>query len=98
MPRKPPQLTARELLSLFRYALRNAQDLVGDAEALLLAERWPRAYALAHVAHEELAKCLGLMNMWVLSVRGDPNPWGQFWRNWRVHAFKIQLALGGSWS
>jgi AbiV family abortive infection protein len=37
----------------------NARELINDAEVLLAAGRWPRAYALAVLAHEEFGK--GLM-------------------------------------
>jgi AbiV family abortive infection protein len=39
----------------------NARELINDAEVLLAAARWPRAYALAVLAHEEFGK--GLMAM-----------------------------------
>ena len=39
----------------------NARELINDAEVLLAAGRWPRAYALAVLAYEEFGK--GLMAM-----------------------------------
>lgn len=47
------------LLAFWQAAEANARDLIGDAEILLERERWPRAFALAVLAHEEFGK--GLM-------------------------------------
>jgi AbiV family abortive infection protein len=44
----------------------NARELINDAEVLLAAGRWPRAYALAVLAHEEFGK--GLMAMALLAA------------------------------
>jgi len=49
------------LVQLALAAEENARELINDAEVLLAAARWPRAYALAVLAHEEFGK--GLMAM-----------------------------------
>jgi AbiV family abortive infection protein len=49
------------LVELAIAAEANARELISDAEVLLAAGRWPRAYALAVLAHEEFGK--GLMAM-----------------------------------
>ncbi len=45
-------------MALSRAAEENARSLVSDAEVLLSAGRWPRAYSLAVLAHEEFGKSL----------------------------------------
>jgi AbiV family abortive infection protein len=50
------QKTRDEFLALYRLAHNNASDLLRDAEILLEKERYPRAYALAFTALEEIAK------------------------------------------
>lgn len=47
----------------------NARELVNDAEVLLAAGRWPRAYALAVLAHEEFGK--GLMAVALATAHPD---------------------------
>jgi AbiV family abortive infection protein len=56
-PGQPPSWPA--LHEFWQAAEANAQDLISDAEALLAMRRWPRAFALAVLAHEEFGK--GLM-------------------------------------
>lgn len=66
-----------------------------EAGILFNAGRSSRAYALAHLAHEELAKCSALLNIWLLERAGGDAPWELFWHKWRNHDFKVQLALAG---
>ncbi len=56
------------LLQLALAAEANARELINDAEVLLAAGRWPRAYALAVLAHEEFGKC----NMAMALVAAPP--------------------------
>jgi AbiV family abortive infection protein len=49
------------LVQVAHAAEANAQELIIDAEALLAAGRWPSAYALAVLAHEEFGKALMAM-------------------------------------
>ncbi len=48
--------TAGQLRQLAQAAAQNATDLAADARLLLDAGRFPRAYALATLALEELGK------------------------------------------
>lgn len=73
----------------------NAVALTEEAGILFNAGRSSRAYALAHLAHEELAKCSALLNIWLLERAGGDAPWELFWHKWRNHDFKVQLALAG---
>jgi AbiV family abortive infection protein len=52
----PQQNMHNEFLTLYRVAHNNAIDLLRDAEILFEKERYPRAYALAFTALEEIAK------------------------------------------
>ena len=54
------------LVQLALAAEANARELINDAEVLLEAACWPRAYALAVLAHEEFGK--GLMAMALVSA------------------------------
>jgi AbiV family abortive infection protein len=49
------------LVQLALAAEANARELISDAEVLLAAGRWPKAYALAVLAHEEFGKALMAM-------------------------------------
>ncbi len=95
MPDAAPNLSPDETMELFRRVHGNAQSLATEAQLLLQAGHIARAYALGHLAHEELAKCLGLLNIWVLQLTAGAPPWELFWRKWRQHGFKVQLALAG---
>lgn len=95
-PKAPPTLSPDEVLDLYRAVLDNAIELTEEAEIMLGASHRCRAYALAHLAHEEIAKCIGLLSIWVgLQVRGVPPQWELFWRKWSKHEFKVQLAMVG---
>lgn len=73
----PPLPPRDELLTLFRTALANAQDLLSDADILLNARRWPRAHALATLAWEELGKAhLCLIAVTVPSDVSPEDFWG----------------------
>jgi AbiV family abortive infection protein len=56
------------LVQLALAAEANARELINDAEVLLAAGRWPRAYALGVLAHEEFGKC----NMAMALVAAPP--------------------------
>src|SRR5258708_34935797 len=45
-----------DLLALFQATKANAGDLISDAELLADVGRFPRAHALATLAHEEIGK------------------------------------------
>jgi len=90
------KLSPQATMELFTAVLRNAEALASEARLLLDAKHTARAYALAHLAHEELAKCFGLLNVWLTQVlSADVAPWQLFWTRWRHHGFKVQLALAG---
>ncbi len=89
-------LTPDVTMELFAAVLNNSEALSSEAGLLLDAKHAPRAYALAHLAHEELAKCFGLLNIWLTQILSVANAhWKLFWKRWRHHGFKVQLALAG---
>jgi AbiV family abortive infection protein len=95
-PAENSDLTPKATMELFAAVLSNAEALASEAQLLLDARHASRAYALAHLAHEELAKCYGLLNIWLTQVLStDSAPWQLFWKRWRHHGFKVQLALAG---
>jgi AbiV family abortive infection protein len=63
-----PVPSLQAFLALSQAAEENARSLIGDAEVLLCAGRWPRAYSLAVLAHEECGK--SLMAMALLGAPG----------------------------
>ena len=54
-PDNGPSLTPEQTMELFAAVLANAESLAAEAQLILDAQRAPRAYALGHLAHEELA-------------------------------------------
>jgi AbiV family abortive infection protein len=87
VPEIPPR---DDLLALQRAALANAHDLLDDAQLLLDAGRWPRAYALATLAWEELSKA----QLCVLAVimAGDMTA-EDFWAEYKTHEGKLGRVL-----
>jgi AbiV family abortive infection protein len=81
----------------------NARELINDAEVLLAAGRWPRAYALAVLAHEEFGK--GLMAVALATAPPDAQQPGRLQELTAGHlrkllsTFQHQAMLGGAdWS
>lgn len=66
----------------------NATALVEDASLLFENERYPRAYALAALASEELGKVYLCLES---TLRRDVEP-KRFWKLWREHDDKLDSA------
>lgn len=82
-------LTERQLRRLESKTTTNANELLHEARILFDNGRFARAYALAHLASEELAKAI-LVAAKVRSVaRGETQDWGDFSRRVRDHSGKI---------
>jgi AbiV family abortive infection protein len=85
----PARPTFETLLHLTRHSMINAEELLADAETLLAARRWPRAYALAVLALEEFGKA-GVCQVWL----AHPDlPEKEFWSDFSSHVAKLQGAL-----
>lgn len=69
--------------------LENAEELIGDAELLLAKKRFARAYFLAHLACEELAKVPMLIGAAVDILSGRECDWLELHRRLHSHTEKI---------
>lgn len=73
--------------------LNNARALVEEAEILLHHERWARAYALSHLASEELAKLPMLVRAAVEVACGASVDWKRLDKRLRDHVEKADLVM-----
>ena len=69
--------------------LRNSRDLLRDAELLFENDRFPRAYVLAHLAAEEVAKLPMLVRAGLELAMGRDVDWRKLNRRLRDHGEKI---------
>jgi AbiV family abortive infection protein len=81
----PPLPPHDDLLALLQAALSNAKDLLGDAQVLADAGRFPRAFALATLAWEELSKG----QLCALTVVMPEITAEDFWERFRDHEGKL---------
>ena len=82
------RVTLNDVADGCRKALTNAQDLLADAALLFDAGRFPRAFALAQVAQEELAKIPMLYRAGSEIHAGHPVDWDRLGRRFRSHKHK----------
>ena len=82
-----------QILSAISKTLENAQELIEDAELLLENNRYPRAFALAHLACEELIKCQLLFPVAFELARDRPIDWKTIDRGLKEHRVKIGGAI-----
>jgi AbiV family abortive infection protein len=73
--------------------LENARELVEEAELLLSNARFARAYALAHLACEEMAKLPMLLRAATDTLMGEEFDWPKLQRRLRSHHAKIRNIL-----
>jgi len=81
-------LSAKDLADGRLAALKNARDLVRDAEILLKNKRWARTVFLTMIAVEELGKYLMIVSA-LVNVLGGKVEWGKFWKRFRNHEEKL---------
>jgi AbiV family abortive infection protein len=74
------------LLALVGALIANARTLLDDASLLLEHGRFPRAYALAALAGEEVGKVYLCLDALLSPGPVDPR---QFWWGWRQHGDKL---------
>jgi AbiV family abortive infection protein len=79
-----PQTPRDKFLALYRSAHNNAVDLLRDAEVLFEKERYPRAYALAFTALEEIAKSQLAADVFTGLIQEK-----EFWQYYWKHEKKI---------
>ena len=87
------ELTLEEIELGRAKALANAHALVEEARILFKTKHYPRSYALAHLACEELGKVMMLVSIGIESRLGTAN-WSKFWKRFRSHKAKTKNILG----
>jgi AbiV family abortive infection protein len=86
-------MTVDELLEGCRAALQNARDLLDEAEVLHEHGHYARAYFLAHIACEEMAKSPMLYRTACELTIGRVPDWKALDRRFRDHTAKIRSVL-----
>lgn len=81
------KLTLEETKLLSDYCLKNASELIQEAELLLEHKRYARSCALSIVAVEELGKRDTLWR--TVNFEDDEDKWKTFWKRFRSHHTKI---------
>jgi AbiV family abortive infection protein len=78
-----------EQLKLGRLVvLKNAEELVVEAEILYENKRWARSFFLSQAASEELGKYMMVVSAIAFVVGGGMN-WELFWKRFRNHRAKL---------
>ncbi|MBX3480564.1 MAG: AbiV family abortive infection protein [Caulobacter sp.] len=86
------KLTLPTVLTAMVKSASNAADLAADANLLLGARRYVRAFMLLHCAAEELAKYFMLEALARKMALKAPINWGRFWKRIRSHDSKMAHA------
>lgn len=94
MPQPAAALTRYQLVELARAALNNSGALLDDAQLLLVAGRWPRAYGIAVLAAEEFGKFMLCATTTLSLDSADAASWSNFWKKFRSHQKKFMLWFG----
>ena len=72
-------------------SIRNADELINDAEILFKKGRWARTLFLCQIAGEEIGKYLLLSSTFVQVIAGDHIDWKRFWERITSHREKLEL-------
>jgi len=86
-----PEKSFEALREWNQALLKNATDLLGEADLLFDAKRYARALALAHFAMEEMGKVVFLMSLAVDIALGDEPDWKVAEKVWSSHGYKFEL-------
>lgn len=86
-------LSINQILSASAKILENAQDLIEEAELLLKNKKNARAFALAHLACEELIKYNLLLPVAIELARDHSVDWKEIGIRLRSHHVKIRGAI-----
>jgi len=81
------QLSLEQLSRGRIAALQNSEDLIKDAECLLVQGRWARSVFLSHIAIEELGKYLMIMGA-IANLISEKIDWKRFWKRFFIHGEK----------
>jgi AbiV family abortive infection protein len=79
------ELSVDELDALAQAVRDNSQGLLLDAKLLMESKRYPRAFALAELAAEEVGKLILVAATAIRVAVEMPVDWRRFWRNFRHH-------------
>jgi AbiV family abortive infection protein len=86
-------LSLSDIETLRGLILQNARELLAEAELLFEHRKWARAYALAHLSSEELAKLPILAATGVRLVNGVTINWKDLDSRLRSHSAKLKGLL-----
>jgi AbiV family abortive infection protein len=87
------QLTITQIENGIQKIIQNARELVEESELLFNHGRYARAYTLAHLACEELAKVPMLTTAAVALTTGQSFEWDDLNRHFSNHQAKIVLGF-----
>jgi len=87
------KVSLEELEEMKIKILENAHELVKDAEILCANKRFARAYSLAHLACEEMAKLQMLARSSAETIVGEDVNWNKLNRRMLNHKVKIMTYL-----
>jgi AbiV family abortive infection protein len=91
--KKPRTLPLATLKKICDAALENGRDLSAASQILRESGLFPQAYALGHLALEELAKATLALQYWLCVSLGLKLDWALFWAAWRDHKIKNQAVI-----
>lgn len=84
-------LTLKQIDSYIQALLDNAEELILEADTLYGANLYPRSFALAHFAREELSKCIILHATGCRIWSGMEIDWKRTMKRLRDHKSKLRL-------
>ena len=83
-----------QIISARKKIISNAEDLIVEADILYQKKRFPRSFALAHLACEELSK-LPMLNTAALNVLiGEDTDWKSINKRLSSHIDKLRMSAG----
>ena len=89
-------LSLMQIVQGCRKILENAEELLEEAQVLFERQSYVRAYALAHIAGEELGKLPMLDGTSKDVIGGNVVDWKHFYKRFRNHPWKIGYMLASN--
>jgi AbiV family abortive infection protein len=86
-------LSFNQLEQAYQKTYQNAKELIEESEILYEHKRYARAYTLAQIAHEEIAKLPIIFQETTKLYYGEGNDWKKFNNRLRNHHSKNKLNL-----
>lgn len=81
-------LSFEKLEEAYIMVYENAKELIEESNLLLEHNRYARSYALAQIAHEELAKLPIIYREAIKSLDKEKHDWNDFYKRLRSHESK----------